>query len=306
MQQLRQLLPPDQINLVIYHTDCSDGTAAALAAQLKLGARAKYFGVKHLEDGRVDPNLMKYIQPDSKILIVDFSYSRKTLLNLKQYVAAIIVLDHHISAQKELSDLDFCYFDLAHSGCALAWNYFWPEMEMPKCFAHIEDRDIWKWTVPGSHEFCAALYNTMPIGIESYKQLLEYKGDRWLDSNMYETLLQKGKYTLEFTADMTNKICRYAKVISSKNGKTVALVDSSEFVSDVGNQLAKTSNFALVFYYDFERFKYKISARSVSEDNRCDLLAKTHFSGGGHKCASGFYWDGTIPALMEKIRNIEL
>lgn len=259
MEHMRQLLPPHEVNMVIYHADCSDGVAAALIAQLRLGDQARYFGAKHLEDGRVDPMLMKYIDEKSKILIVDFSYPRKTLLNLQRLVSAVIVLDHHVSAQQELAGLDFCYFDLQHSGCGLAWKYFWPTMEMPMCFAHIEDRDIWRWAVPGSQEFCAALYNNTPITIDGYRKLVVYRDNTWFDSDIYEVLLQEGHHVIKFTADMTNKICRYAKVICSKNNKTLALVDSSEFVSEVGNQLAKTNNFALVFYYDFDR-GYKISA----------------------------------------------
>ena len=94
---------------VLYHANCPDGFAAAWAAWKVLGEAAAYLPVRH---GDPPPEL----PPSAHVAIVDFSYSRATLLEMARRLQSLLVLDHHRSAQDDLRDLPFASFDLDSSG----------------------------------------------------------------------------------------------------------------------------------------------------------------------------------------------
>ena len=79
---------------VLYHADCMDGYGAAWAAWKSFGDSARYKAVRYHEP---IPKL-----PDNiELYILDFCYSMDDLVSTAQRVRKIVVLDHHISAQKD-------------------------------------------------------------------------------------------------------------------------------------------------------------------------------------------------------------
>ncbi|PKR80090.1 phosphoesterase [Brumimicrobium salinarum] len=48
----------------------------------------------------------------------------------------------------------------------------------------------------------------------------------------------------------------------------------------------------------------KISFRSKGENNPVNVMAATHFEGGGHANASGGKWNGTLAEAIQKIKNV--
>ena len=126
--------------VVIYHANCPDGFGSAWSFWKKYGNDIEYYPANH---GDPPPGF------DGKdLFIVDFSYPREILLSLKERANSVAVIDHHLSAQKDLGDLEFCHFDMNHSGAYLAWahcfgvgpiigvmlfssNSFWISFEVP-------------------------------------------------------------------------------------------------------------------------------------------------------------------------------
>src|SRR5579885_3325758 len=117
-------------DVVLYHADCSDGFGAAWALW-KQFPQAEFRAVKH---GYPPPADLA----GRRVLIVDFSYDRETLLTLSRQAAGLLVLDHHITAQQALEDLPFAYFDQKKSGAVLAWE--WAHREpVPWLLQYIQD-----------------------------------------------------------------------------------------------------------------------------------------------------------------------
>ena len=137
---------------VLYHAHCSDGFGAAWAAWKRLGETATYMPVRH---GVPPPPL-----PDcTRLFLVDFAYPAEQLVQLRESVPHITVLDHHKSAQAALADIQerpprfetdqappglFALFDMEESGATLAWQYFHPETDCPELLRYIKDRDLWR------------------------------------------------------------------------------------------------------------------------------------------------------------------
>lgn len=165
--------------IILYHANCSDGFAAAFAAYLKFGYDATYIPVQY---GHPPPKL----DPGYEVFILDFSYKPAELLEMGRRALRVTVLDHHKTAQEDLTlkaflpvlmanggdertDMEpnvsgfqrvrniYIQFDLTKSGAVLAWEHFWPTYEVPDFFRYIQDRDLWQWKLPRSREFSYAL-----------------------------------------------------------------------------------------------------------------------------------------------------
>ena len=107
---------PQNIDLVIYHAQCSDGFGAAWAAWKLLGNKAEYYAATHGDE-----------PPDVKgknVAILDFSYDNQTIKDMIVEAESLIVIDHHKSAMIDLHDIPNTHFDMSHSGARLAWDFF--------------------------------------------------------------------------------------------------------------------------------------------------------------------------------------
>jgi hypothetical protein len=160
--------------LIVFHSPCMDGAAAALAAWLKFGDEAEYRPAKYGDAAPADEECR-----GRDVYVLDFSYPRAELVRMRATCGIeirptqqwdrerLVVLDHHISAQRDLAGLPFCTFDMMKSGAALAWERFHTGpasthvyakgSALPELFAYIQDRDLWQWKLPHSREISAAL-----------------------------------------------------------------------------------------------------------------------------------------------------
>ena len=68
----------------------------------------------------------------------------------------LLVLDHHITAEKALAGLPYAYFDLKKSGAVLAWEWA-HDHPVPWILEYIQDKDLWTWALPLSREINAAI-----------------------------------------------------------------------------------------------------------------------------------------------------
>ena len=99
---------------VLYHAECADGFGAAWALWRRF-SQARYIPVKH---GSPPPEGLK----GERVVIVDFSYARDVLDSMARETERLLVLDHHITAEKALAGLPYAYFDMKKSGAVLAWE----------------------------------------------------------------------------------------------------------------------------------------------------------------------------------------
>ena len=262
-------LDPASIDLVIYHSHCSDGFGAAWAAWKLLGNKAEYYAATH---GDPPPDIV-----GKTVAVLDFSYDNATVKKMIEEAENLIIIDHHKSAMVELHDVTNTKFDLSHSGAILSWNFFHPGKEPPKFLRYIEDRDLWKWELAYSKEFSAA-FDMVPFEFEEFTQ--------FEDDSTFDDACKRGAYILAYSKTVIKKVSDQA-TLRFWNGKKVYIVNSSHWMSEIGNRLAPDCDFVVIWFFDHDRSEYRVSLRAFHEDTDVSEIAKK-FGGGGHKKASGF------------------
>ena len=264
-------LRPEDVDLVIYHGGCTDGFGAAFAAWLARGDKAAYFPANYREP-----------PPDvtgKNVLIVDFSYRRSVLLEMREKAKSILVLDHHKSAMEELGDLEFAQFDMSCSGAMLSWAFFHPDEHPPLLIRYIQDRDLWQWRMPNSREFSAGLMN-VPFDFEAYRTCLQ--------DSAVQLLINQGLSIVRYIDREVDKLCKHAadRRLSVAPELKCRVVNSSNWVSEVGSRICEESDVAVIWYMDHNKDQWRVSMRSRSGVDVSEIAKR--YGGGGHAQAAGF------------------
>ena len=263
----------------LYHANCLDGITAAAAVHLSMSDSLVYIPVSYQED----PPFLDEDELDT-IYIVDFSYKRDVLLKLAEKAKAIIILDHHKSAQEDLRDISQdavnieCVFDMERSGARLAWDYFHGDTDAPWIIKNVEDRDLWRFNFSDTRAITAALY-TYDFDLPYWTQWFGYKvAPEWLMTEG-EALLRKQNKDVK---GIINTIVRRTII----DGHDVPIVNALwMYSSDLLNELCKDEPFA-VCYWDTPSGR-TFSLRSNKEGLDVSKIA-TKYGGGGHARAAGF------------------
>lgn len=285
---------PKSFDVVLYHKFCSDGFSAAWVARkyclencLRL---PEFVGIAH--DGIYDfPESV-----DGKsVLVLDLSFPHEKMLELKNRASSVFVIDHHLSAPErcEKSSIPLIY-DVDECGSSLTWKVYFPDQELPLFLEYIRAGDLWKWgNLQSDKDVVTALH--------SYENDFA-NWDMFLEDGL-ETVCPVGpnvrpqfirKYTAEGQA-LERKASKSVKdlltrvVLMDMAGHTVPVVNSTEHISKLGNEMALAypdSPFAAVYFDDQSKGMRHWSLRSVG-DNDVSGVAKG-FGGGGHKNAAGF------------------
>lgn len=272
-------------NLVVYHASCADGFTAAWAASksLGLGQDTEYMAYHY---GDPEPDGEKY----NNVYILDFSFSAPTLVALAKNVkGTVVLLDHHKSAQADLSVLMdgsgpanlIIKFDMAKSGAALAWNAFQPATPVPALVQYVQDRDLWAWKLPDSEE------------ISTYIQTLDFDFETWdriarqLEEDR-ESVVVQGRAMQAYRDAIVKRISSNPGWVEL-DGYRVPCVNSAEWQSEIGSALAKDHPFAVVWFMNQKGvFVYSLRSDKESPDAVDVSIVAKKFGGGGHKNAAGF------------------
>ena len=259
--------------VVLYHAECADGFGAAWAIWRRF-PEARFSPVKH---GNPPPSDLK----NQRVVIADFSYSREILESMAKQTKALLVLDHHITAEKALAGLPYVYFDLKKSGAVLAWEWA-HDHPVPWLLDYIQDKDLWTWTLPSSREINAA--------IASYP----YEFSLWSSFKQKE-LEREGRAILRYEHELVSKLAGQAVLVEFQGG-TVPSVQSAILTSQIGERLSGEAPFSII-WHDRDGRRY-YSMRSPEDGTDVGTIASS-FGGGGHTHAAGFSValnpDGSLP-----------
>jgi uncharacterized protein len=262
-------------SIVVYHGSCPDGFGAALVCWLTLGDRADYLPYQYGMDA-----------PDAAgkhLYIVDFAFPLAVMEHLNEVARSITLLDHHKTSERNLAGFACrcgrVHFDMSKSGASLAWEHFHPDEPLPRLIAHIEDRDIWRWSLPDSAAFLS-LVDTLPFEFEAWKPLLE------LSDGGYDQVVQDGKLMHRKFMSLCRQIADTAVPVELDGHRGLMVNIGDEFSSDVGNLLAlRSGTFALLWSLT-DSGELKCSLRSVPEFDVEQIAVR--FGGGGHTNAAAF------------------
>lgn len=272
--------PKEKNILVLYHADCMDGYAAAWAAWKVFANKARYQAVRHNTPLPDFPDGME-------LYIVDFCYPIEILVLAAQRARKITVLDHHISAQKDVeayqkhstlpSNLEINFVQ-NHSGCMVVWQYFQGDVEPPALLLHIEDHDLWRHQLPKTEAICKALYLRLPVHFSAFEKI------------KLPTLQREGSLLVKQQQLNVSRLLKARHQVTLNNSRGLAVNAPPMFSSDLGHELAeKSGTFGLTYYYHGKRQCYECGLRSIGDFDVSELALA--FGGGGHKNAAGFSVD---------------
>lgn len=265
--------------IVGYHNACNDGFGAAFVAFLhyrKLGL------LDQVEFVPINPKSTPDIDVTGcDVVIFDTCLDKEALHKWNELAHSFKVIDHHLSNQREFGHLDFCYFDMNHSGVGLAWRHYNPDIAPPWWVNYIEDRDLWTKKLPMHEEVCALWLSTEP-SFENYEEV---------SSMTVEEAANAGKFIAKADAAKIKRAVEGLSTtmrISFCGYDDIPCINNANFQSDIGNLLAKDGEFGIVWYAgDSETDgKYaQLSLRSIGDFDVSKLANR--FGGGGHANAAG-------------------
>ncbi|MCK5696819.1 MAG: phosphoesterase [Gammaproteobacteria bacterium] len=270
--------------IVIYHGNCPDGFAAALAIQLFFKQHDAYNTAKQniiFHQGRHGT-----APPDctgKDVYILDFSYKRTDMKKLCQQAINVILIDHHVTALDDLKDLEQecdnleLNLDMSQSGAVLTWKYF-HSSPVPQLLQHIQDNDLWQFKLNNTPTIISA--------IMSYPMKLKLWGC-WLDDdNALETLHQEGLILQRYREKQIKRYKNAARM-GEIAGYTIPVVNApSSIGSELLHQLSDGYPFAAAYEDKAERRVWQLRSGGEKAIDVAQLAQK--FGGGGHKNASGF------------------
>lgn len=275
--------------LCIYHGNCADGFSAAWVVRKALGE----------ENVEFYSGVYQQLPPDvngRNVIIVDFSYKRAVIEAMRQSAESILILDHHKTAKEDLEGYIGTtmetgaapievVFDMERSGAMITWDYFFPTTLPPRLLMHVQDRDLWLFSLPHTREIQANLFS-YPYDFTVWDDLMDRFGR---DGDFAISFIAEGQAIERKHHKDINEYMKAAATRALIAGHDVPVLNAPYFwSSDAGHIMAQGEKFAAC-YWDTPKGRV-YSLRSTKEGMDVSQIAKL-FGGGGHHNAAGF----TVP-----------
>lgn len=290
-------------DIMIYHANCADGFGAAWAAWMRWRDEAQYIPVGY---SQVAPDVT-----GKHVLIGDFSFKRDVLREMGRAAKSIIVLDHHKTAEADLSEWvieDYAgefwaggdplkavhhndefvgqpiaaVFDMNRSGARMVWE-FCHDTPPPNLIAYIEDRDLWRFNFDETKSFGLWL-RSEPFDFERWELIAQ----DLMGGHDAHDIMSEAKAMQRLFDRQVAEIASLSRT-GMVGGVEVPLCNCPpQFASEVGHKLLADNPAApfVACYSDLGKARgYSLR----SHDDRMDVseIAKK-FGGGGHRNAAGF------------------
>jgi uncharacterized protein len=308
--------------IVITHGGCQDGTAAAWVVRQYLN-RDEQKNIRYVfatgrdlnkdllstkwkdSNGIIYPALTLDDFRDTDVYILDYMYPIDQIKRIPY--KTLTVIDHHHGNKEVLEEckrLDDGYlkvkvfFDERYSAAGLAWRLLMKDGDstIPWWIEYIQDRDLFKFSLPHSREINDAMYNLKYRSFSKFDELNTFTAEQ------KERFIGQGLIISNVKTEIIQGIVRNAyKCIFE--GHNVYVVETGVLVSEVGESLyttyEKSCDFVMCIYYDFKMKEFKCRLRSHKESSIDLSLVAKRYGGGGHRCAAAFTYKGDIFSLFE-------
>lgn len=270
---------PEKKIVVFYHAECTDGFTAAWVSWKKFGNKAQYIASLHH-----DVPVIK----DKEIYMLDITFPENVVRKLMKDNKRVTSIDHHISNKKVVLMTSQPLYALNHSGCTLAWQYFFPDKAVPQFLLRVEDRDLWNNKVTGSR----TLYFYLGLLGHSFANWSKVIRDFEVPEER-KKILEIGALIQQHEEEMVKyDVEKSAKVVEFQGYKVYA-INTTRDASEVGAKLYKMKPPFSIIWNEHKSGLILISLRGDGSVDCSKIAAK--YGGGGHKNSAGF----TVPSLKD-------
>ena len=291
-------LTPDEVEFVIFHDPCPDGTGSAYVIW-------KYLSTK-FPDRIVTYHRSSYGKPPDvtgkNVLLCDITFRKYHILNMISTANKLLIIDHHKSAEKDLADIPDKHkiFDMNHSGAVLTWMFFYPDEDMPLLLRYIEDRDIWTKKFPDIDNFYA-WFKMVPLEYQEYDKYIDNKILLERNESVGVACRKLDEYYIDIACKQIS--VKFHKIKNKYYFVGYSNVSISTLKSDIGNAIMKRFpyvDFAVAYSIHDQYDSTSFSLRSTDQHIDVSEIAR-FFGGGGHRNASGMgisYVTNKLPCVM--------
>lgn len=284
------VLSPQEVDIVIYHGNCTDGFASALAAWDYFKKNNGINVLSHKVE--YHPAFFNQQPPDvngKNVLICDFTYNYEQTMEMLKNANKLVILDHHESAVRKLENIpaENKVFRMDHSGAYLTWKYFYPDLDVPLLIKYVQDNDIWLKAMPNTREVTSYLFS-LPFDFQEYGKLLD-------DNEITKIIpiaqgMQKQNQTY---IDQSIKNCALKFQQIDGTYYFIAHINSTVLKSEIGNEVLKkypNVDFSAVYSVNGDSVYYGL--RSDENKQNVTRIAEK-YGGGGHRNSSGMMFNYT-------------
>ncbi len=291
-----------------YHTDLDGECSAAivkyhmaespkLAYQLVECVPINYNGLFPLDT----------IRPGEWVYIVDFSIEPDIMLKLLAITSNVTWIDHHRTAIEKYDESELDHMDAIagirsteKAACALTWEFFFPDDNMPVAVQLIADRDIWTFrygqTTKDFHNGLLALdtnpdpkpgpYATAPC-VCIWHDLLSRPNPPFsteVSRRAVDRILHDGQAIGAFREQWSESYCKAWAFEAEIDGHKALCANIGKTGSELfGEGALDDWPILSTFVYDGEKFVVSLYSSQVDVGRIAEK-----YGGGGHPGASGF------------------
>lgn len=279
-------------DVVFYHFPCADGFTAAWAANEAapgvLAVPLDHSAFDNLippANAEVDVGDLYFLDICPPPAVV-----QRLLAGLPE-TSRIYILDHHKTAVEAFEAAGLTdprlttVFDMDKSGARLAWEAFHPGKQVPKLVEIVEDRDLWRFSIPAAAEVSAFLFS-LDYDFGVWSSVAE---DLESDSGFEYIVALGTALRRKHDKDIRELIDGGAVLSIDIGGVSVPALNAPYFYSsEAGHamlELWPNAHFAATFAATAEGWRFSLR----SEDGRADVSEiASRYGGGGHRNAAGF------------------
>jgi len=261
--------------IVFYHKNCPDGFGGAYSAWKKFKDAAEYVPLKHGDLPEIDVT-------GADVYFIDFCYGKDVMDGFVEKAHSLTVLDHHEGIADVVRSMPAYVFDANRSGATIAWNYFHPDTKVPTLLTHVEDDDLFRFSLADTRPLICYLE------VRPFDFLVWDDTAKTLDDpEQSETLFAKARIYAEYFELLAKVAADQAKLVSFEGYECYfgTAHPIKPMKSLVGNLLAtKKGPFSLVV--SAHPSGYGVSIRGDGTVDVAKIAQK--YGGNGHPKSAGF------------------
>jgi len=203
---------------------------------------------------------------------------------LREITDLIIWIDHHKTAIEQHKHIDADCRGVRKdgvAGCVLAWQFFYPDKQVPRIVQMLGDYDIWDFNCFGED------LNILQAGIRLYSNEPEaLNWSPWLSNNeeAFSNVMEKGRTALEYRNSYYASLIKGWSFFAEFEGYKAVCCNAGSVSSQLFDSVTEDYDLAMPFIFDGKQWTVSVYTK---KDIDCSVLAKKH-GGGGHKKAAGF------------------
>jgi len=276
-----------------FHSSDLDGHCSGAIVKYKY-PDAELFGINYDQAFPYDK-----ISKNDTIIMVDFSLQPfSEMVKLWKFVEEsghLVWIDHHISALKEAEQTvvennnnfeSICTGKRFNgkAGCELTWEYFFPEIEIPKAVRLLGRYDVWDHQDPEVLPFQMGirLENTYPDNQSMWQDYFSKYSD-----DLVKDTIKDGQLILKYQKQENEKYAKSCAFEVEFEGYKAICVNKMLTNSQLFESVYDPNKHDIMIAFGLRKTGiWTMSFYSTKTDVDCSELAK-RFGGGGHKGASG-------------------